>query len=117
MKKNLLVLTCAVVFCSAAMADQAAWIEKKDAEAARRILQTQRVIKHFCEPCRDTKVITENVSSVDVRDTGYDAFQEVFVNGKGIDLAYIYVWDGKAWVNLAMKLSIEVGSVSRVLKQ
>ena len=44
-----------------------------------------------------------------------DQYWAVTVNGKDIDLAYTYVKEGKQWVNLAIKLAVEVDSVPDAL--
>jgi hypothetical protein len=102
-----------LAFSPATWADQAFCVSDKEAEAARRVLQAQREIRHFCEPCGDTEPKTEVIATVRIV---HDCGTEVHVNGEGIDLAYVYVLENGEWVNLALKLSIaNVDGVSRVL--
>jgi hypothetical protein len=117
MKKILLALACSAVFCSTAMADQAMVVEKDAADAAQKILRAQSEVRHLCEPCGEELAVAETVGSVEVRKWDEDGYYEVYLNGEGIDLAYVYVEDGGAWVNLALKLSLDVDGVSRVLKE
>ncbi len=110
-KKYLTALLLVLLLASAAFADQAMWVTKKQAEAAVKLLKTKREIKHFCAPAGDTKARREKILKVSmVRQDG--DWWSACVNDDELDLAYVYVLDknGK-WVNLAMALGIEVHDV------
>ncbi|MDR3279073.1 MAG: SH3 domain-containing protein [Synergistaceae bacterium] len=107
-----LFFSCASAFTNASEADQAALVSRNEAERASVVLKAQIDIRNFCEPCGDAPPEAEIVSRVSVSDEGED-YWSVSVNGEGVDLAYIYVYDGTGrWVNLARKLGINVTGVS-----
>lgn len=111
LKKYLAALSLVLLLASAAFADQAMWIAKKEAEAAVKLLKTKKEIKHFCAPAGDTKARREKILKVSmVRQDG--DWWSTCVNDEELDLAYVYVQDkdGK-WVNLAMVLGVEVHDV------
>ncbi|OQX20208.1 MAG: hypothetical protein BWK80_35985 [Desulfobacteraceae bacterium IS3] len=95
-------------------ADQAAWIEKSDADKAAGMLGPGTILRSYCAPCGDTAWMELPVSQAEVthREGG---FYEVEVNGKGIDLAYIYIEKNGLWRNLAMILGIAVQDVPEFL--
>ena len=107
-----LMLTCAV------FADQAAYITKEEAQKTAEFLKTKTQIKHFCAPCDDKTIKTEDISTVEAVPTNTEDYWEVKVNGEGIDLAYVYFQtkSGK-WKNLAMEMDIEVDSVPKFLTE
>lgn len=117
MKKLLAIinLCIALLLPSFAQADQAAYIDKNEAEIAVNVLQDHSVIRHFCEPCGDQTWTEETINSIESQHTGYENYWEVLVNGKGIDLAYVYVETDGGWRNVAIMLDIEVSDVSTVL--
>jgi len=113
--KKLIPVLIILISASLLMADQAAWITKEQAGRGAALIRKSGVIKHYCEPCGDSFYRTEYVStSVAVKAVGSDAgdpYYEVRVNGKGVDLAYVYLLSGDRWVNAAMLLDIEVTGV------
>ena len=114
--KKLSVLILILLLTVSAFADQAAWITKADAEKAVEFLNTLSEIKHYCEPCDDHSIKTEDIDDLQAVPTGDPKFWEVKVNGKGIDLAYIYFRTKKGkWKNLAMELKIKVEGVPEFL--
>lgn len=114
--KKLGVFILILVFAVSAFADQAAWISQADAQKAVEFLNSLSEIKHYCEPCEDHSITTEDIDdlqAVPVQDT---QFWEVKVNKKGVDLAYIYFKTKKGkWKNLAMELKIKVEGVPEYL--
>jgi len=125
-------LFCAATLCAApatVLADQFAYVTVQQAAAALVELDGQSLVQSYCAPCGDA-----GATPVDVREIGiervwhwdgganvyFDAegrsFWEVVVNGKGIDLAYVYVRDDAgAWENLAMRLGLAPVNVPRQL--
>lgn len=114
MKKRIIVPVI-ILACSLCFADQAAWITKKQAEAASVILSKAGTLRHYCEPCGDGGYRTEKIRTVTSAATGTGEYYEVSVNGEPVDLAYVYVLKAGRWTNLAMLLKIEVSDVSRVM--
>lgn len=107
-----------------AFADQAAYITKAQAEKAAAFLKDKTQIKHYCEPCDDHSIRTEDIETVTVEHTGFEDYWQVKVNGVGIDLAYVYFNknDGKEgkepkWRNLAKKMKIKVRNVPNDLPE
>ena len=98
-------------------ADQAAYVTKKQAEAAAVFLKDKKQIRHYCAPCDDKGDRVEDINTIDATVVDEDkGYWEVKVNGVGIDLAYVYfeTKDGK-WKNLAKELDIKVKDVPKYL--
>jgi len=108
--KKLIPVLIILISASLLMADQAAWITKEQAGRGAALIRKSGVIKHYCEPCGDSFYRTEYVSTSVAVKAG-DPYYEVRVNGKGVDLAYVYLLSGDRWVNAAMLLDIEVTGV------
>src|SRR5262245_53493774 len=85
-----------------AHADQCQWVEPDQAAKAVAILKRSPKLIDYCEPCDDQAPGVPRVAthvSVADQDNGY---QEVSIDGKPIDLAYIYVKTSDArYENLA----------------
>jgi hypothetical protein len=115
--KPIAILIAVFLFAVIALADQAAYITKAQAEKAAAFLKDKKQIRHFCAPCEDKGDRVEDVASVEAAATGYQQFWEVIVNGKSIDLAYVYFRtdDGK-WKNLAKEMNIKVKDVPKYLE-
>jgi hypothetical protein len=98
------------------LADQAWYLTQAEAQKAVALLKNQKQIKHFCAPCGDKAVETENIEDLTLSPVGSFDDWEVKINGKGIDLAYVYFQtkNGK-WKNLARELNIDVESVPTYL--
>jgi hypothetical protein len=96
---------------SLVVADQCAYISKAEAVKAATYVSVGQTIAHFCEPCGDKKF--SNVQPSEVRSTELvridpasshldQTYWELRLNGKGVDLAYIYVKRSNArYMNLA----------------
>lgn len=118
--KKIFTITCALIFTFAlsitAFADQAAYITEEQAKEAVELLKDRGTIKHFCQPCNDKSVRTEKIETIEAVPAGYENYWEVKVNGKGIDLAYVYYEKKKGkWKNAAQRLDIKVSDVPRFL--
>lgn len=118
LKKFIAVLMLGLILSLAVFADQAAWITKDEAERTAVFLKDKTQIKHYCAPCDDKSVTTEDISAVEAAPTGTEDYWEVLVNGKGIDLAYVYFQtkNGK-WKNLAKEMNIDVENVPKYLSE
>lgn len=105
------------IFAVAVYADQAAYITQAQAQKAAAFLKDKKQIRHYCAPCDDKGDRVEDVETVEAAPAGYQQFWEVKVNGKGIDLAYVYFQtkDGK-WKNLAKEMDIKVRDVPKYLE-
>lgn len=104
------------VFAVNALADQAAYITRSEAEKAVAFLEDKNQIRHYCAPCDDKGDRLEDIVDVKAVKVDYQNYWEVQVNGKGIDLAYVYfrTKSGK-WKNLAKELDIKVHGVPKTL--
>ena len=118
LKKFIAGMMLALFMSLAVFADQAAWITKEQAEKTAAFLKGKTQIKHFCAPCDDKSVRTEDISTIEAAATGTDDYWEVLINGEGIDLAYVYFQtkDGK-WKNLAKEMDIDVDDVPKFLDE
>lgn len=105
------------LFTGAALADQAAYITKEQADKAVAFLKDKAEIRHYCAPCSDKGDRVEKITTVEAVKVDYQHYWEVRVNGKGVDLAYIYYRpDGDDdWKNVAKKLKIKVKDVPKKL--
>lgn len=99
-----------------ALADQAAWITKEQAKKTVVLLKNKKQIKHYCAPCEDKTVRTEDVETVAAEHASDENYWEVKINGEAVDLAYLYFQtkDGK-WKNVAKELDIDVEDVPKFL--
>ncbi|HQU91594.1 MAG TPA: hypothetical protein PLK77_04815 [Pyrinomonadaceae bacterium] len=105
------------LFAITALADQAAYITKEQAEKAAAFLKDKKQIRHYCAPCDDKGDKVEDISAVEaVAVADSKPYWEVKVNGEGIDLAYVYFQDKKGkWKNLAKEMKIKVDDVPKSL--
>lgn len=102
MKKLGIILTVLVgaVFAKNVKADICAFITEKNALQAVEILKKQHDIIHYCELCTNEKMLSENITKVSYNKVDKKNF-EVLLNGKNIDLAYIYIKNSDSYENLA----------------
>lgn len=118
MKKILLSVIMILSF-SFIYADQAAWITKDQAEKGAALIKSSGLVRHFCAPCGDNFFRGEKVFNIKAAKAAgsnpNDQYYEVQLNGNGIDLAYVYIFSGGKWVNVAMQLNIPVEAVPRFL--
>lgn len=99
------------------LADQAAWITKAQAEKAAAFLKNHNEIRHYCAPCDDKGDSVEEISTVESEQIEGQEYWQVKVNGKGVDLAYVYFKTQKGkWKNLAKELKIKVHGVPTTLQ-
>src|SRR6187549_849767 len=87
---RILLVAAALVAPALAHADQCALNDAKVNANAEKLVTVGARVLEFCEPCREkTPGKPYVVKSVEVK------AREVFINGKGQDLAYLYVERGK----------------------
>ena len=78
-----------------AWADQCIWITEQQARAAAAYVHIGDRVSDFCEPCKETKPATPAIARrVEIRpvsEAGGEGFSELYINGKAVDLAYVFV--------------------------
>jgi hypothetical protein len=116
--RSLILFAVLLVSAVPAFADQAAWVTYEEAARALKVLAGHRTVKHFCAPCRDTAVTDETVESIGMFRIAGESYWEVQINGKGVDLAYLYfAKKSDKWVNAAMEAKIDVSDVPKELSR
>lgn len=102
MKTWLLIPISLSVLAGTARADQCAWIDEAATRKAHAILTSSPTYIEYCEPCGDKAPgMPQRATSVDVNVVG-DDYREVSIDGKAIDLAYVFVrTDDAHYRNLA----------------
>lgn len=113
----------------AANADQFAYLDLKQAVAALDALDhAPRTLQAFCAPCGDAQATAIAVHELGIARVWDDrgsarpyadgegrTFWEIELDGKGIDLAYVYVQTPSGWENLALKLGLDATGVPQTL--
>ncbi len=125
LQKNIAKLIIAAIFLTAAsgtiFADQSAVLTQKQVTDAMNTLKPVREAKqkimHYCDPCgKDAANNGKNemINTLNFKNLGKGQWS-LLLNGKEIDLAYIYFpnpdKNGKKWKNLATHLGISVEGV------
>lgn len=102
MKKlgTILVVIISISFAQIVRADVCSFVSQKAALKAVDIIEKEHEIIHYCELCTNAKMLSENVNKVSYKKVGEKSF-EVLLNGKNIDLAYIYIKKSNSYDNLA----------------
>lgn len=114
MKRIFISLVLLIMITGNAGADQAAWIPEPDANKAASMINPGTEIRKFCQPCGQTSWTPVNVKKIEVRNTSGDYFQ-VYINDKGLDLAYTYMNQDGKWRNIAIILGLDVSGVSEYI--
>lgn len=100
-----------------AYADQCSVLPAKQAKKAQEILQKHlsdnsiAVIDKYCEACRDEYIKPIVIDSIEMKDFQVRGYNELYINSKKIDLAYLYL----GGVNLAGKIGCKAIGVSKYL--
>lgn len=116
-KKIFSVMVLAAVMSVAVFADQAAYISERNAIRASDLIRKQYDLVHYCAPCSDSEQKHEVIQSVEYGHTGSENYYEVKVNGKAVDLAYIYIQTPNGrWTNVARHLGIRVRDVPTTIR-
>lgn len=101
-----IIIAISIFVSGTALADQLAWLpttgpDVEKINMALTHLKTGDIVYSYCAPCSDnsaTAITVRNVS-ISIPQPGY---KELFVNGEGIDLAYIYVKSNEGYSNLGI---------------
>ncbi len=102
-----------------AFADQCAYISGTMASRGALLLSGAEIAE-VCEPCGERAAIVSSskVGSLVVRDTGYQNYKEIMVNGKPLDLAYTFVKvSPKRFVNVAKVIGCKADGVSSFINK
>lgn len=99
-----------------AFADQAAWISKTSATRAENLISPGTKVRRYCAPCGDTRWIEVEVDRIETRKVS-DSNYQLFLNGDGVDLAYVYLPRGQKWRNLGLILNLPVTNVPEFLPE
>jgi uncharacterized protein YecT (DUF1311 family) len=97
-----------------AFAAQAVRVTRQQADTAFIVLTDQKEIRTFCESRGDTAPQVEAIKDLALNKLEDDGW-ELVLNGKGVDLTYVYVHVKGSWVNLAVLLNIPAENVSALL--
>ena len=101
---------------SIARADQCTVVDPDAADATVRLVTAGRVVD-FCEPCGDPLPAPSSavVASVVVR-TEANGRKRVEIDGRDVDLAYVFVQTGKTtWTNVGLMVGCGAQKVSGFL--
>ena len=104
----------ALAAATPALADQCAWNEKAVADKAAALLKKGTTLQEICAACGDKKAKPLVVDHTVVAQTSDPKFYEVQVNGRGLDLAYVFVDDHGRWVNLGRAVTCGVAAGTKM---
>lgn len=107
-------LCVAALWVVAACAAPVAWVAQRHAEEALRVLKTQTQIR-YSTPLLEGSAPTEVLSDIAIRHEGGDQWS-VHLNGRGVDLARVYVQEGARWVNLGLRLGLDISGAQETLE-
>lgn len=125
LQKQMAKLIMAAIFLTAAsgtiFADQAVFLTQKQVIDAMNTLkpvrENKQSVMHYCDKCGEydaNRGKTEAPKTLNFKDMGKGKWN-LLMNGKAIDLAYIYFpnpdKNGKKWKNLARHIGISVDGV------
>ncbi len=97
------------------IADQQVIIDCDRARDAYDFILKSDTIYHFCEPCGDPAPKKDVVQAISFSGRGGSC--SIKVNGKDVDLAYVFVKSEGAWKNLAHLMGLQAMGVSPVLDE
>ena len=108
----------AMLWMTAAQADQCAAVSKEKAREAVEHVPAGATWASYCEPCGDkAPVLHKSSAGAVARTSSIQGLWEVAIDGKAVDLAYVYVSRPKddKLVNLAALAGCETTGVSRAI--
>jgi hypothetical protein len=110
--RHLLLSLGAVLASVPAHADQCALVSPPVAARAAARIKVGDLVVEFCEPCGDKAPgLAYKVTAIDARDG------RVFVNGKGVDVAYLYVKTASGdFQNVGVAVACGAANVSEWIK-
>ena len=105
---SLIICLGVLVLADELRADQCAWNKKDVAAKAYKIFKTHKIALDYCEPCGDKKPKEFSVGRIEwgpakMGNEIQEGYFEVLHQGKGIDLAYVFVKKSgtkRQWQNL-----------------
>jgi hypothetical protein len=117
MLKTWLIPVSLALLAGPAHADQCAWVEADVAERAKALLDTAPYVIEHCEPCGDRAPgEPTHAKTVEIA-TPASGFRELHVNGKPVDLAYLFVQtDATHYGNVAALVGCPATGVSPSLQ-
>jgi hypothetical protein len=112
-----------VIAVPTAHADQFQWNDMATAKKGAAVLQKGRRVIHFCEPCkgghREAPVEIRSTTKVR-RAKSSTTYWEVIVDGKAVDLAYVFVEvaeGSNTFDNVALAIGAPASGVSARLTE
>lgn len=111
----------------AAWADQFAYLTLPQATAAMQRLATQPTVHAWCAPCGEARShvldgrrveltrVWDGAGAKAYRDPEGRSYWALEIDGEMLDLAYVYVRNGRRWENLALLQGLPAAQVPREL--
>jgi len=93
--RRAMILLAVLATARGARADQCAWVNQAQATKAAELLKVGGTVVEWCEPCGDKPPTAKDMKKVEnmrvapVKDDRF--YSELSINGKGVDLAYVFV--------------------------
>lgn len=105
-----------LMLSTSVFADTAMLVTKAQADAAVSVLNITKRIRHFCPPCSKPEIRDEQYDRAIASKADESQLWRVLVNGKSIDLAYVYfpLTDGN-WKNLAAQVGLRFDDIPEFL--
>ena len=122
------ILVAALLLAGTASADQFAYNTLPDAVKGLQKVDGLTEVRHFCAPCSGDKARTEALRDVAIdlvwdRDArakpyrdGANQYWELYLNGKPVDMAYVYIRENGKWRNLAIAIGLQPSSVPEFIR-
>jgi len=102
----ILLATIMAIYTSNLFADQCAWNDSAVADKAVKLLKQKSSVVHWCELCSDDKPVKEKIKVVISNTVENGKYHEISINGKPVDLAYVFIPSAKkGYYNNLGKLS------------
>jgi hypothetical protein len=99
------------------LAQHASVVSEAEAHALEGIISASGSVRHFCLPCGDSTWRSERVNAVRIGPARPAADEwAVFLNGKPLDAAYLYVQRNGRWENAAWSAGMRFPDIPATLK-
>ena len=116
MKNFWAILSLMSILSTSAMADQCEWISGEQARAAISQLRLGKKFISYCEPCGNAQGPAQVITSFDVSLVDDGKYHAVWINGKTVDLAYVFIQtNGNIYKNLSDLANCPAEEVSESL--
>lgn len=97
-----LVAAAALLSPNGTMPEQCVWVDNAMAEQVQtELLKPGATVAHLCEPCGDREGHSEQIQTSTVVKNEDGSASSVTINGKAVDLAYVYVLYNFRFFNIA----------------